>query len=147
MVLLVTLNVYTQPTLADRHIEKYRGQGWARDETESPMLARWVQERTTAGDTIWDFGFHTELYFYADRRSPSRFMFDHPLAYNEEYAAQAIADLEAGKPAYILDTSVYEEQTDVKPYVTSVREWIEENYEYVGKVYYADVFRRPEGLQ
>jgi len=82
------------------------------------------------------------VYFYADRRSPTRFLFDYPFAVNSDLEAEAIADLRRRKPLYIFDSAIYEPQDWLgNAYPEKVKQFVDENYEYLGKVYYADMYR------
>jgi 4-amino-4-deoxy-L-arabinose transferase-like glycosyltransferase len=72
---------------------------------QSVQVARYLRERTTPEEYIFQWGFEPELYFLADRRSPTPFL----VSIAPEWApdpAQAILKLEQGlkekKPAYIV---------------------------------------------
>ena len=97
--------------------------------------------RAASPATAWNFGFQSEIYFYSGLQSPTRFFMDRPLWNSDEYMYQALDELEANKPLYVLDSAVYENWTGIKKYRTEVRVWIEENYDYLGRYYYSDVFR------
>ena len=140
-VLSQNAHIYFQPTLEERHIAKYPHDDRAPWENEGPAFGRWIQARTEPGDGIYNFGFQTELYFYADRRSPTRFIMDRPFWTNDEYIDQALAELNAAPPLYVIDSAIYEEWSGQKLYTTEIKQWIVANYDYVGKVYYADVYR------
>jgi len=133
--------IYFQPTAEERHIAKYPHDDRAPWENEGPAFGRWLKARTEPGDGIYNLGFQSELYFYADRRSPTRFITDRPFWTNDEYIDQALAELNAAPPLYVIDSAVHEEWTEQKRYTTEIKEWIVANYEYVGQVYYADVYR------
>jgi hypothetical protein len=150
--------VYAQPDGDGRHMAKYAHDEWNLWEIESQLLADWITERTGPDDYIYNLGFHSELYFYADRESPTRYLFDHPFRAGDKYIDDAISDLEANPPLYIFDSAKYEYrldqwgyplpevarlrvQEDVEYYGQRVTEWIRENYDYLGKVYYADAYR------
>jgi len=138
--LSLTLHVYAQPTPSDRHIAKYESDrtDW---EARSPALGAWLADRTNPSDYIYNFGFQSELYFYADRTSPSRFFFDNALGLDEKYEREAVQELSANPPAYVVDSAIYEKKTELNYYSEPIKQWIEQNYVYVGKVYYADIWR------
>lgn len=138
--LALTIHIYAQPTPSDRHIAKYGGDrtDW---EAQSPALGEWLKEHTNPGDYIYNFGFQSELYFYADRTSPSRFFFDNALGLDEKYERQAVEQLSESPPAYVIDSAIYERKTELNYYSEPVHQWVEQNYDYVGKIHYADIWR------
>jgi hypothetical protein len=80
------------------------------DDGESRAAARAIEERTTPSDTVLVWGSHTEVLVLADRRSPTRYVFQYgPLA-TRGYATPAaidslLADLDVRPPRLILDAS------------------------------------------
>lgn len=134
---------YLKPTVEGRHIAKYHGDYHSDLENRSPAIAAWLAARTQPDDPIWNFGFQSEIYFYADRRSPSRFLMDRPFWYTDKYIDQALVELNANKPIYVVDTAIYEawQEEDDSNYTYRVKDWIVANYDYIGKVEYADVWR------
>jgi 4-amino-4-deoxy-L-arabinose transferase-like glycosyltransferase len=140
-------HVYLQPTPGERHIAKYEGVDMSKWEVESPQLAEYLRVRTGPDDLIFNLGFQSEVYFYADRKSPTRYMFDHPFFISETYEEEAVRDLEANPPKYIWDSAKYEPET----WLTNqgrgtplIYEFIEEHYDHVGFRYYADVYKLKE---
>jgi 4-amino-4-deoxy-L-arabinose transferase-like glycosyltransferase len=143
---VVTQNaeIYLQPTAADRHIAKYPLDDRAPWENQGPEFGAWIAERTEPGDPVYNFGFQSELYFYADRYSPTRFLLDRPFWTNDEYVEQALAELNADPPVYVIDSAVNEQWSQQKLYTPEIKAWIVENYDYVGEVYYAEVWKRKD---
>jgi 4-amino-4-deoxy-L-arabinose transferase-like glycosyltransferase len=139
-------SVYLQPNAAERHAAKYPTDYKTEWEIRGPLLADWIKERTEPSDYIYNFGFNSEIYFYSDRKSPTRFMFDHPFQASPEYEQRAIEEMETHYPVYIVDTASLEHGSDINYYSLPIHQWIEENYEYVGRVYYADVYRLRDGV-
>jgi 4-amino-4-deoxy-L-arabinose transferase-like glycosyltransferase len=139
--LSLSLNTYLQPTPAARHQAKYGTNERTDWETQSPALGEWLKEHTSPGDYIYDLGFQGELYFYADRTSPTRFYFDHAFGLDEKYEREAIDELSAHPPVYVVDSARYEKPTPINYYSYPVHEWVVKNYDYVGKIQYADVWR------
>ncbi len=140
-VLSQNANIYFQPTPEERHIAKYPHDDRAPWENQGPAFGRWIEARTESGDGIYNLGFQSELYFYADRRSPTRFIMDRPFWTNEEYIGQALTELNADPPLYVIDSAINEEWSEQKRYTTEIKEWIIANYDYVGEVFYADVYK------
>lgn len=139
--LVQNAGIYFQPTQAERHIAKYAGDDRAAWENQGPAFGAWLEARTQPGDGIYVFGFQPEVYFHADRRSPTRFLFDRPFWYRDSYISEAIEELNANPPVYVIDSAVYEDWSAGKKYTHEIKAWIVANYDYVGKVYYADVWR------
>ncbi|MFQ5473012.1 MAG: hypothetical protein ACE5FA_09035, partial [Dehalococcoidia bacterium] len=138
----LNVGIYAQPTVEERHIAKYPDTPMAEWETQGPLMADWLRERTTPDDYIYNLGGQSEVYFYADRKSPTRFLFDYPFAVNADLEEEAIRDLDERKPLYIFDSAIYEpEDWLANAYPEKLKQFVEENYEYVGKVYYADMYR------
>jgi hypothetical protein len=137
--------IYLQPNADERHAAKYPGDYKTEWEIQGPDLAAWLDARTDESDYIYNFGFASEIYFYSDRRSPTRFMFDHPFAFGREYEERAIRELEANYPAYVIDTASLERRTKLNYISPRILAWIGQNYDYVGRIYHADVYRLREG--
>jgi hypothetical protein len=66
---------------------------------------------------------------------------DRPFWYSDSYVKDALSELEDNKPAYVVDSAAYEKWANGKVYTQEIKDWIVQNYDYVGKVYYADVWR------
>jgi hypothetical protein len=72
--------------------------------------AAYITTATQADDAVLVWGSHTEVLVLADRRSPTRFVYQYAAVATRSYASAAqidelIADLERTKPILILDTS------------------------------------------
>ena len=109
-------------------------------ESQSPQLGRYLREHSSPEDSIYILGYQPELYFYADRTPASRYMFDHLFDNDPSLINKAIDDLGNAMPVYIIDSSPYDGQRvdyDDSPF----RGFISVNYDYVGKIQYADVYR------
>jgi hypothetical protein len=69
-------------------------------------LARYIAERTTAAEGVYIYGGEALVLFLADRRSPSRFIWNDPFtagAYRGRYThADVIRELEADPPRYFI---------------------------------------------
>jgi hypothetical protein len=66
---------------------------------------------------------------------------DRPFWYSDSYVDEALTELNANKPVYVIDSAIYEKWANGKVYTQEIKDWIVENYDYVGKIYYADVWR------
>ena len=135
-----TAPIYLQSTSAARHEAKYPNDPQSLWEVQSPDLATYLRQRTAAGDFIYNLGSQSELYFYSHRRSPTRYVSDHPFKVKRSRMQEALADLEDNKPLYIIDSARYEPDRPSNYYAVEIKAFIDEHYEYVGKVYYADVY-------
>jgi hypothetical protein len=133
--------VFLKPTAGDRHIARYSGDDRAAWENQGPALGTWIQKRTDSDDLIYNLGFQSEVYFYADRLPATRFIFDRPFWYSGSYVEEALRELERNKPAYVIDSAIFEEWSEGKLYTQEIKDWVVDNYDYVGKIYYADVWR------
>lgn len=139
--LVQTLNIYAHRTPEARQAAKFDAGSTVLWEHQADELGLWLKERTSPEDSIWNFGFQSGIYFGADRMSPTRFYFDHAFGLDGDYEAEAIADLSADPPLYIADSAVHEEENPLNYYSQPVSDWIKENYDFVGRVYFADVYR------
>jgi len=139
--LVQTLQIYMRSTPESRQAAKFDATGTVLWEHQADDLGLWLKERTSEDDRIWNFGFQPGIYFAAERQSPTRFYFDHAFGLYEEYEREAINELEAKPPLYIVDSSVYEEANPLNYYSQPVADWIKDNYDYLGKMYFADVYR------
>ncbi len=139
--LVISANVYLQPNVDARHTAKWPNDERAAWETKSDELGAWLAARTSPDDYIYNFGFQSEIYFYADRKSPTRYLFDHPFAAGDQYVADALDELNANPPLYIVDSASYEAASRLNYYSVDIGRWINAYYDYVGRIYYADVYR------
>lgn len=74
-------------------------------------VADYIRPRTRPTDRIWVWGNHSIIYYWADRPSPTRFIFNSPLmarlgdnAFQPRWKAEVLADLYARPPVYIVMT-------------------------------------------
>ena len=143
LLVAVVLNadIYLQPTYAARHEAKYPDKTLSLWETQSADLATYVSQRTNEEDFIYNLGFQSELYFYAQRKSPTRFLFDQPFSVDRSLEQEALSELQRNKPIYIIDSARYEPESVFDYYAVEIKAFIDEHYDYVGKIYYADVYR------
>ncbi len=73
---------------------------------EAPEIARYVRERTSPTDTIAVLGSEPEIYFYADRRSATGYIYTYPLLEPQPFAArmqrEMIDEIQSARPSYVV---------------------------------------------
>jgi 4-amino-4-deoxy-L-arabinose transferase-like glycosyltransferase len=74
-------------------------------------VADYIKARTTPTDLIWVWGNHSIMYYWSDRLSPTRFIFNSPLMaaigpndYQPRWKAEVLDALYAHPPSYIVIT-------------------------------------------
>jgi len=113
-------------------------------ESDSLALAAYIAQRTNPDDTIFNFGREAQIYFYSDRRPAVRYFSDWPYWWDQTTLTETIEALRTVRPTYIID-SAQPPLFDYGPYHPPVfRDFLSQNYEYVGRVYFADVYRLKE---
>src|SRR5574341_1440149 len=76
------------------------------------IVGEYIRERTDPDDPIWVWGHHTAVYYIADRRSSTRFIYNEPLLmriaggnpWQDEWQQEALDDLYADPPVYLVMT-------------------------------------------
>ncbi|MCI0815268.1 MAG: hypothetical protein J4N71_09365, partial [Chloroflexi bacterium] len=139
--LVANADIYLQPNAAARHTAKYPNDERSVWETQGDQMGAWLAARTSPDDYIYNLGFHSEIYFYADRKSPTRYLFDHPFRAGDRYIAEALDELNANPPLYIVDTASYEYPYTLGYQNIDIGRWINAYYDYLGRIYYADVYK------
>lgn len=109
---------------------------------ESLRMARWLEERTTPGDTVYIFGFRPEVAFLAQLRPATRFQAQFPLVgdrYPQAWKQENVDTLWAALPPYVIVL-----RADYMPWVTgsdddsnvilatqypALSDWLAYNYE------------------
>ncbi len=142
--LFFSADVYGRASPEAPHIAKHPDNELTLFEVDSPRLGEFIRQNTTDDDRIYNLGFQTELYFYADRESPTKFILDRPFVTDSDYVVQAERELRADPPKYIIDSARNDPWEPGKYDASGLRAFITERYEYVGKIYYADVYRLRE---
>ena len=73
---------------------------------EAPAIGSYLHEHTSASDRIAILGSEPEIYFYADRRSATGYVYVYPLMEPQKFAHQMQLDvihgIETTKPKYLL---------------------------------------------
>jgi hypothetical protein len=135
--------IYLHTSADARHTQKFFNIDRSQWETESRDLAVWLDARTTPDDYVYNFGFQVDVLFYAQRRSPTRFIFSYPFQLDHSFEQEAIADLKQHMPKYvfnsILDQPPAVPGNDYYPY--EMYDFIQQNYDYMGRIYYAYVWQ------
>lgn len=109
-------------------------------ESSSRALATYVAERTGPEDTIFNFGRESQIYFYADRRPAARYFYDWAYLYDDTTLPTTVEALRQAKPVYVID-STQPPLFESEPQPQLLKELLAEDYQYVGRIYFADVYR------
>ncbi len=133
--------LYLAPHRAEEQVVSsiYHQKEW---EANSEALGLYIKERTEPGDAIFNHGRESQLYFYADRPPAIPYFYDWVLEYKEEALAEVVADLELARPVYFIDSvqaPLFDDWAAAHP--PELRAFVSENYDYVGRIYFADVYR------
>ena len=134
--------VYLHGSADERHLSKFAGDP-GRWEVQSPALASYIADKTSPDESIFVLGFEAQLYFYADRRSATRYLDDHPFAADYSRIETALEDLKEETPTFVIDSARYQ----MRGYSydrSGFDKFLADRYEYLGKMYYADVYRLKE---
>ncbi|HVP04065.1 MAG TPA: glycosyltransferase family 39 protein [Dehalococcoidia bacterium] len=144
--LLIVLSVgftailYLVPTQAEEQVVSsiYYQKEW---EASSLALGHYIKERTGPEDTIFNYGRESQVYFYADRQPAIPYFYDWVLQYDAVPMATVISELETAKPVYVVDSlqaPIFDDWAAAHP--SEWRRFLGDNYYYMGRVYFADVY-------
>jgi 4-amino-4-deoxy-L-arabinose transferase-like glycosyltransferase len=137
----VTTNavMYLAPEPAERRVADtvFYQKEW---EEASKALGLYIQERTSPGETIFNFGREPQIYFYADRRPAAQFFYDWAYQYDETTLHKTVDVLRLKRPAYIID-SVKPPLFPAGPRPAALKALLDADYEYVGSLYFADIYK------
>ena len=87
---------------------------------ESQLMANFLRERVSPGDSLYIWGFRPEVYYLSRLNPPTRFIFQFPLVaewYPQEWREENVEILWAAVPPYELVL-----QVDYMPWVTGSHE-------------------------
>ncbi len=92
--------------------QQTRAEFFASQATQDEIeVAEYVRDRTTPEDLIWVWGNHSIIYYWADRGSPTRFIFNSPLMaaigeneFQPRWKNEVLESLYAHPPTYIVIT-------------------------------------------
>lgn len=135
-----TAILYFVPTQAEEEVASsvYYQKEW---EQSSLELGHYIKGVTGPDDTIFNYGRESQVYFYADRQPAIPYFYDWVLQYDAVPIETVVAQLEAAKPAYIVDSlqaPIFDDWAAAHP--PAWRNFLAENYFYMGRVNFADVY-------
>ncbi len=110
--------------------------------SESLKIAKFIEERTTPDDRIAVFGSEPQIFFYANRRSATGYIYTYSLMEIHKYALamqkEMTAEVEASKPKFIVDVIAGEswsQQPESETYIWGwMDKYIADRYNLVGIV-------------
>ncbi len=143
--LYFNLSVFLHTTPEERHIAKFPD-AQARASISSRDLAEYVRAETLPDETILNWGRETQIYFYADRKPATRYLYDRPFWQDPPTFDEAMSDLRAHPPTLIIDSlpppGADEPYAEYHP--QAFLDFLAERYDYAGKVEFAEVYRLKE---
>ncbi len=143
--LYFNLSVFLHTTPEGRHVAKYPD-AQAHVSIESRALADYVRAETHPDQTILNWGRETQLYFYADRKPATRYLYDRPFWQDPPTFGRAMAELRAHPPVLILDSlpppGLGEPYAKYHP--QAFLDFVAKRYDYIGRVEFAEVYRLRE---
>ncbi|HET8945315.1 MAG TPA: glycosyltransferase family 39 protein [Dehalococcoidia bacterium] len=145
LMVIVSLGTIGVMYLAPRAAEQRLAESVAEQkewESNSRQLGEYIAARTTPEDEIFNFGREAQIYFYADRSPAVRYFSDWPFWWDESTLYGTIKALRTTKPMYIIDTAqppLFEDYAQYHPPV--LMHLLEEDYDYVGRMYFADIYK------
>jgi len=142
--ILLNGQVYLRPSAEEQNLANLTRDYTAYSYLASPSLARYIADNTSPDDRIYNLGFESELYFYADRRSPTRYLFDHVFLADESLVTDTLKELQEEPPTLIIDSARYGPPQDHRYDRSGFDQFLADRYEYLGKMYYADIYRLKE---
>jgi 4-amino-4-deoxy-L-arabinose transferase-like glycosyltransferase len=149
MILPIGINsaIYFHADADDRHAQKFFQEPRAQWEGQSQEFSEWLLARTEPGDQIYNLGFQNEVYFYTKLSSPTRFLFSYPFQLDHDFEQEALADLKANPPKYVWGSQLDQPSAvaDGDYYPHDIYNWVQGNYDYMGKIYFAHVWQLKGG--
>jgi 4-amino-4-deoxy-L-arabinose transferase-like glycosyltransferase len=134
--------LYVAPRGAEKQVAEnvYYQKEW---EDHSRDLGLYIKARTGPKDTIFNFGREPQIYFYADRRPAAQYFYDWAYQYDERTLVETVDVLRLERPSYILDSTL-PPLFPPGPRPQVLIELLNEDYVYVGRLYFADIYRLKE---
>jgi len=107
---------------------------------EAPEIARYLRERTKPSDRIAVVGSEPEIYFYADRKSATGYIYTYPLMEPQPFAArmqrEMIEEIQAAYPSHLVFAKVVTSWLPRRDSDRTILTWVErytrECYDLVG---------------
>lgn len=138
-----TTVLYVAPRAAEEQVVSsvYWQKEW---EDSSRQLGHYIQARTGPDDTIFNYGRESQIYFYADRQPAVPYFYDWVLQIEAVEWTTVMEQLKGAnpKPVYIIDSAqapLFPDWNAAHP--SELNQFLEANYDYVGRIYFADVYR------
>jgi 4-amino-4-deoxy-L-arabinose transferase-like glycosyltransferase len=140
--LYFNLSIFLHATPEGRHVAKFPDVQ-ARVSIESRALADYVRAETEPEETILNWGRETQLYFYADRKPATRYLYDRPFWQDPPTFDRAMAELRAHPPVLILDSLPPPGSGEpwAKYHPQDFLDFRAERYDHVGRIEFAEVYR------
>jgi len=143
--------VYARPAPEDRFQVQYALEDFLSDYAGRSVEAQEIAERVVAltepSDYIYEFGRQSDIYFLADRRPASRWLYNRAYDVDPSVLDEILRDLEEKRPALILLTYECDFWTtefrgceDGPP--AKLKTYMDQHYTYTGSVRYADFYVR-----
>ena len=134
--------LYLAPKPAERQVAEnvYYQKEW---EENSRALGLYLKERTDPEETIFNFGREPQVYFYADRRPAAQYFYDWAYQYDDKTLVETVDLLRVERPAYILDSAL-PPLFPPGPRPQVLKDLLDDDYEYIGRLYFADLYRLKE---
>lgn len=133
---------YLGTTAADRHIARTPDSLHHMMEVHSPALAAELKVWLGANDDFYNLGVQRELYLYTGRMPATPYLHVGFFEADSANIGKVLADLDRAKPRYIIDTQwPFYEVGVMLFYPFEFRPFLDENYDYIGRLHYADIYR------
>lgn len=136
-----TAVLYLAPRQAEEQVVSsvFHQKEW---EASSQQLGEYIKARTNEDDLIFNYGRESQIYFYADRSPAIPYFYDWVVAYDKDSFPRILADLNESKPVYFIDSvqaPLFDDWGAAHP--PELRQFLEENYDFKGRIYFANVYR------
>jgi 4-amino-4-deoxy-L-arabinose transferase-like glycosyltransferase len=128
------LFAYLQPTAEERFRVQYTWRDYADDALAAPAIAREVARLSAPGDPVYEWGRSSQIYFLADRRPASRWLYNRSYEVDASMLDEVMADLAARPPAVVLVTGEI-------PVPAPLAGLLASGYRPAGRVEYATLYR------
>jgi hypothetical protein len=136
-----TTVMYVVPKQAEQRVVErvYHQKEW---EANSQLLGAYIKERTNPEDQIFNYGRESQVYFYADRQPAISLFYDWVIDYDDDALRRILEGLRETMPIYVIDSAqapLFADWNEAHP--PELLDFLDRNYEYAGRVYFADVYR------
>jgi hypothetical protein len=145
--IVITAIPYLQPTPEQRHEARSVGPVGTARENSNQALASQLRLMLGPAGSFYVFGGATKsvpLYIYTDRLPPTRYFYDADFRTPPRTKdwVTTYQQLVSDPPAIILDATLWEtDRLDPLPAPPEFWQLLDERYEYLGRIEYADVYR------